>query len=127
MSARLRLSRSFRIMSGTKFKIMLDGNPVGTIANDASTEISVDAGTHTMQLLAVLRLTSPTRTFTVGDGDTADFVCHARGPFFLFTPWFIASMLFRHSWWIVLKPAPREALVDHDNAAAPSRSAVPTA
>jgi ABC-2 type transport system permease protein len=106
-SATLRLSRQFRIMSPTKFTVVLDGTEVGTIANHANTEIPIETGTHTLQLLATRpRLfTSPTKSFIVTDGETADFVCHARGPLFLAGPWAIASLLINHSWWIVLKRA----------------------
>jgi hypothetical protein len=105
MSATLRLSRSFRIMSATKFTIVLDGQTVGTIANHSSTEVPIDPGPHTVQLVVSKRFTSPAETFAAGDDETIDFVCHARGPFVLAGPWAFVSLLINHSWWIVLKRA----------------------
>jgi hypothetical protein len=106
MSATLRLSRSFRIMSATKFTIVLDGKTVGTIANHTSTEVQIEPGTHTLQLVVSKRFTSPTETFVARDGEAIDFRCHARGPFVLAGPWAIASLLINHSWWLVLKRTP---------------------
>jgi hypothetical protein len=90
-------------MSARKFTIAVDGQTVGTIANHASTEIQIEPGTHTLKLVASKWLTSPTKTLAASDGETIDFSCHARGPFVLAGPWAFASLLMKHSWWIVLK------------------------
>jgi hypothetical protein len=109
MSATLKLSRPYRlIMATVKFKIFLDGKLVGTIAHSETEELPLGAGTHTLQLLSILGLKSPARTFAVIDGETAEFACHTRAPFVLFTPYFIVSFiasLFRQNLWIVLKRA----------------------
>jgi hypothetical protein len=73
-------------MSATKFPIVLDAHEVGTIANHAS------------------------------DDETIDFACHARGPFFLAGPWAFVSLLINHSWWIVLKRSQPGTPSVHDNA-----------
>jgi hypothetical protein len=109
MSATLKLSRPHRlIMATVNFKIFLDGKMVGTIARNETKELPLGAGTHTLQLLSIVGLKSPTRTFALIDGETAEFTCHTRAPFVLFTPYFIVSFiasLFRLNLWIVLKRA----------------------
>jgi hypothetical protein len=84
-------------MSATKFTIVLDGKTAGTIANHTSTEVQIEPGTHTLQLVIAKRPTSPTRTFAASDDETIDFVCHARGPFVLAGPWAITSLLINHA------------------------------
>src|ERR1039458_10816327 len=84
-------------MSTTKFTIVLDGKTAGTIANHTSTEVQIEPGTHTLQLVISKRPTSPTRTFAASDDETIDFVCHARGPFVLAGPWAITSLLINHA------------------------------
>ena len=107
MSATLQLSRPFRLVDGgpqlLPYRIVLDGQMVGKIANRSSTEIQIEAGTHTLKVIFYLGLKSPTMTVDVSDGEAVGFVCHAR-PFVLVVPWLIAS-LFHHSSWIVLKRA----------------------
>jgi hypothetical protein len=104
MSATLQLTRSFRVADGAlPFKIVLDGRTVGKIANRNSTEIPIEAGTHTLQLSYHLGLTSPDVTFDVSDGETALFVCHA--PHFVLVIPRLAASLFRREGWIALKRA----------------------
>jgi hypothetical protein len=51
MSATLQLSRPFRIVDWAfPFRVVLDGRTVGQIRNRNSTEIQVEAGTHTLKL-----------------------------------------------------------------------------
>lgn len=51
MTATLHLSRPFRIVDWAfPFTIVLDGRTVGQIRNRKSTEIHVEAGTHTLKL-----------------------------------------------------------------------------
>jgi hypothetical protein len=57
---------------------VLDGRTVGQIRNRNSTEIQVEAGTHTLKLDYYAGLRSPTLTFDVGDTETAHFVGRAR-------------------------------------------------
>jgi hypothetical protein len=125
MSATLKLSRSFRWMSPTKFPIVLDAQEVGTIANHRTTELPIEPGTHTLQIVVSKRLTSPILTFVANDDETIAFACHARGPFFLAGPWAFVSLLINHSWWIVLKRSQPGTPAAHDHAT-PARSPVPT-
>jgi hypothetical protein len=105
MSATLHLSRPFRIVDWAfPFKIVLDGRTVGTIRNRKSTEIQLDAGTHTLTLDYYVGLKSPTVTFEVGEHETAQFVCRAR-PAATGLFWLIGSLLFQHDAWIVLEGA----------------------
>jgi hypothetical protein len=105
MTATLHLSRPFRIVDWAfPFTIVLDGRTVGQIRNRKSTEIHVEAGTHTLKLDYYVGLKSPTVTFDVGDNETAHFVCRAR-PAATGLFWLIGSLLFQHDAWIVLDGA----------------------
>jgi hypothetical protein len=105
MSATLQLSRPFRIVDWAfPFKIVLDGRAVGAIRNRESTEIELDAGTHTLKLDYYVGLKSPTATFDVGEHETARFVCRAR-PAASGIFWLVGSLLFQHDAWIVLEAA----------------------
>jgi hypothetical protein len=105
MSATLQLSRPFRIVDWAfPFKIVLDGRAVGAIRNRESTEIELDAGTHTLKLDYYVGLKSPTATFDVGEHETARFVCRAR-PAASGIFWRVGSLLFQHDAWIVLEAA----------------------
>lgn len=105
MNATLQLLRPFRIVDWAfPFRIVLDGRTVGKIRNSKSTEIQVEAGTHTLKLDYYVGLKSPTVTFDVGDNETAHFLCHAR-PAATGLFWLIGSLLFQHDAWIVLEGA----------------------
>ena len=105
MSATLQLSRPFPIVDWAfPFKIVLDKRTVGKIRNHKSSEIQLEAGTHTLKLDYYAGLKSPTETFDVGEHGTAHFVCRAwpaaPGLF-----WLIGSLLFQQDAWIVLEGA----------------------
>lgn len=105
MSATLQISRPFRVVNWAfPFKIVLDGRTVGEIKNRASTQIRIEAGTHTLQVLYYLGLKSRPVTIQVGDGEVAAFVCHSR-PALTALPWLIGSLLFQHDAWVVLERA----------------------
>jgi len=70
----------------------------------ASTEIELDAGTHTLKLDYYAGLKSPTVSFDVGEHETARFVCRAR-PAATGIFWLVGSLLFQHDAWIVLEAA----------------------
>ena len=71
----VRLFRPHRLLVDQwgPFTVLIDGKTVGTIANRQTTELSVEAGTHTLELTRFSWATSPRTTFEVTDGETAAF------------------------------------------------------
>jgi hypothetical protein len=86
MSAMLQVIRPFRLADAARpYQVVVDGEPASEVGNNASTEIPVAAGTHTLQI-RVLTLVGkrPSRgsqevSFEVGDGQAAQFSCHPPG------------------------------------------------
>lgn len=86
MSATLQLTRPSRLADAVwSYQIVLDNKPVGTIRNAQTSKITIDAGTHTLQLRSRhivnrhLGLATATLTFHVNDGATAEFAGHPHG------------------------------------------------
>lgn len=109
MNGTLQLSRTSRLADAAwPYSIVLDGQPVGKIANRDSTNIQLTSGTHTLQILSLhkilsrLRLSSPPVTLDVRENETADFICHSR-PFSQIIYWLIAALRGQPSRWIVLE------------------------
>jgi hypothetical protein len=86
MSAKVLLTRTFRLADAARsYQVLLDGEPASQIRNNASTEIPVAAGTHTLQIRVLTLLGkrpsrgSPEVSFEVGDDRTVQFHCHPPG------------------------------------------------
>lgn len=84
MTATLRIERSMpgpTMAIGDRnrsWQILLDGQPVGTLARDAVSEIDIAPGTHTLQLASTGSRRSPERPFTASDRSVTEFVCHTQ-------------------------------------------------
>jgi hypothetical protein len=82
MSATLQLTRPSRIADAARrYRIVLDGEPVDEVGNDASAAVPIAPGRHTLQVRALRAdgrrpgLSSHPVSFDVADGATAEFMC----------------------------------------------------
>jgi len=90
MAATLKLTRSplgVEVRRGT-FDVLVDGKPVGSIELHDTTEISVEAGRHTVQIRNG-RNSSRTHTFDVAEDQVVAFRCTGKR----FLPIFLVSFV----------------------------------
>jgi hypothetical protein len=91
VSASLALTRgtnfAFELRRG-QFRIILDGQDAGSIANGESTELPLTPGQHTLRI-SVGRYSSREISFDVADGHVASFRCHGAALW----PRFVASLV----------------------------------
>jgi hypothetical protein len=71
----------------SRFEIVLDGQPAGSIDRHQTVEVPVDPGPHTLQVKTG-RYSSPSRTFDAADGDNIDFRCNGA----ILWPQYVASL-----------------------------------
>jgi len=69
------------------FKIVLDGDPAGTIDRHQAVELAIEPGAHTLEVTTG-RYSSPVRTFDAGDGATIRFRCNGA----ILWPQYVASL-----------------------------------
>jgi hypothetical protein len=112
MSAMLQVIRPFRLADAARpYQIVLDGEATREIRNNASAEMPIAAGTHTLRVrVGGLLRGRPGRgsqevTFQVGDGETAQFSCHPPAFWESWLAW-IASLLGDPDKFIRLEQAP---------------------
>jgi hypothetical protein len=105
MSATLALTRSSRLIDLVwSYQVLIDGRPAGEIRNAGSTKVTIAAGTHTLQVRSLhivnrhLGLASPTATLSVSEGETAEYVCHARPFAQAIVRWFKCLLGDRNGW-----------------------------
>lgn len=70
------------------YDVLVDGEPVGTVAMNATFEVAIDPGRHTLQIRNG-RNSSGTHTFDAADGTTVAFRCTGKR----FLPLFLASFV----------------------------------
>ncbi len=91
MAATVQLNRgsnlALELRRGT-FHVLLDGADVATIERDASIQVPIEAGKHTLQVKEG-RFKSPKRTFDTADGDTVTFRCNGA----VLWPVYVASLV----------------------------------
>lgn len=92
MSATLRLTRdvgsaAFELRRG-RFEILVDGKPVGSLANHDTAEAQIEPGRHHLALRKG-RYSSQTRTFDAADGKVVTFRCNGARIW----PTYVASIL----------------------------------
>jgi hypothetical protein len=77
MATTLQLVREGSIMELRRgpFRVVLDGNDVGSIESHQTIEVPIEAGRHTLQVKAG-RYTSPPRPFDTADGEIVNFRCY---------------------------------------------------
>jgi hypothetical protein len=77
VAATLQLVREGTIMENRRgtFRVLLDGNDVGSIERTQTIEMRIEPGHHSLQVKTG-RYTSPRRPFDVGDGEIVDFRCY---------------------------------------------------
>jgi hypothetical protein len=85
MSATLELSRPSSLVDlFWPYAIVLDGETVGSVSNNAETSLEVAPGAHSLQIrsrhvvLGRLGFSSPVLSFEASEGETAFFRCHPR-------------------------------------------------
>jgi hypothetical protein len=100
VDAKLRISRLSRLGWG-RYKIVLDGGEVGTLARGKSVEMEVAPGAHTLQLFDRFGLKSAPATFSIYASETAAFACYQ--PSYVATlPRLVAVLLLKRGTWITL-------------------------
>ena len=72
------------------FEIVLDGSPAGAIERNATVELPVAPGPHTLQVRSG-RYSSPTRSFDAVEGANPRFRCNGA----VLWPQYVASLLVR--------------------------------
>ena len=72
------------------YDVVVDGNGVGSVGMNATIEIPVQPGRHTLQVRSG-RNSSRTQTFDAAEGDTVAFRCTGKS----FLPIFLASFVVR--------------------------------
>ncbi len=77
MATTLQLVREGSIMELRRgsFRVVLDGNDVGSIESHQMIELPIEPGHHTLQVKAG-RYTSPRRPFDTADGEIVNFRCY---------------------------------------------------
>lgn len=71
----------------SRFEIVLDGNPAGSIDRDQTVEVPVEPGPHTLQVRAG-RYSSHARSFDATDGTNIRFRCNGA----ILWPQYVASL-----------------------------------
>ncbi len=78
MPATLRMTREPRPfpieLRRGRFEILVDGKPVGSLANHDTVETQIEPGRHNLTLRKG-RYSSRTRSFDAADGEVVDFQC----------------------------------------------------
>lgn len=69
------------------FRIILDGNPAGSIDRHQTVELELKPGPHTLQVKTG-RYSSPARTFNAADGTNITFRCNGA----ILWPQYLASL-----------------------------------
>ena len=86
MPATLRMTREPRPfpieLRRGRFEILVDGEPVGSLANHDTVETQIERGRHNLTLRKG-RYSSRTRSLDAADGEVVDFRCNGT------TIWFI--------------------------------------
>jgi hypothetical protein len=124
MAGRLRVKRLPGVLDRyRRWDIVLDGGVAGAVANGQTSDVLVDCGTHTVRV-GHRWWTSPTRTFTVTDTKTVEFVCRPRPHPMIWMAYGVAS-LYRHDLFIVLEPIPLRASQSIPRRATPDEPSVP--
>ncbi|MHB8451301.1 MAG: hypothetical protein ACYDAQ_12745 [Mycobacteriales bacterium] len=98
-TATLQLSRKWGgiIDRHREWQILIDGDVVGSIADQKTVELSVEPGRHAMRLSSG-RHFSPERSFEAADGQVVSFSC--RGA--MAWPMYVAALI-KPDLWISLK------------------------
>lgn len=63
-----------------QYRVRIDGNPVGKIAEGETKDFSVPAGQHRVRLTIDRLWSSREVTLQVCDGELAEFICRPGGP-----------------------------------------------
>jgi ABC-2 type transport system ATP-binding protein len=110
-AATFRISRqsggSGTSQGGRAWQVLIDGSVVGSIPNNETIDLSVDAGHHTVQVSSMRFLGSPKESLEVADGQVIGLACRrrARHPF-IAQRWIFLMLasLFKHDVWVSLTP-----------------------
>jgi ABC-2 type transport system ATP-binding protein len=110
-AATIRLSRqgggSGDSHSGRAWQVVIDGSAVGTIRNNESVDLPVEAGHHAVQVMSRRFLRSPKESREVAEGQVIGLSCRRRPrhPFIVQRSIFLlVGSIFKHDVWISLTP-----------------------
>ena len=110
-AATMRLSRqgggSGNSHSGRAWQVVIDGSVVGSIPNNETVDLTVEAGHHAVQVTSMRFLRSPKESLEVAEGQVIGLSCRRRPrhPFIVQRSIFLlVGSLFKHDVWISLTP-----------------------
>ena len=110
-AATMRLSRqgegSGTSHSGRQWQVLIDGIDVGSIPNNETLDLQVEAGHHTVEVMSRRFLRSPKESLEVVGGQVVGLSCRRRPrhPFIVQRSIaFLVASLFKHDVWISLTP-----------------------
>src|SRR3984885_481364 len=92
---------------GRAWQVLIDGSVGGSIPNNETIDLSVDAGRHTLQVSSMRFLGSPKESFEVADGQVIGLTCRrrARHPFIAQRSIYLLLVsLFKNEVWVSLTP-----------------------
>lgn len=105
----MRLSRrgggSGNSHNGRAWQVVIDGSVVGSVPNNETVDVPVDAGCHTVEVASMRFLRSSEESFEVAEGQVIGLSCRRRPrhPFIVQRSIFLlVASLFKHDVWISL-------------------------
>ncbi len=110
-AATVRLQRKGWGSSGSRrsrlWKVVIDGNVVGSIHNKEIAELPVTPGRHSLEVRSMRHLVSPEVPFEVTERQILGFSCHPRSLSPIILPrwivWLLATLI-KNDLWIDLRP-----------------------
>ncbi len=108
------------------WKVLIDGNVVGTISKQETLELQLEPGSHSLRVRSMRYLQSPAESFQVTEGRVVGFSCRSRSshPFLVQRSILrLAASLVKHDLWIALDS---EVTVETDKTAARTKLPRPT-
>jgi ABC-2 type transport system ATP-binding protein len=127
-TATMRIARqgagSGNSQGGRAWHVVIDGSVVGSLSNNETIDLPVDAGHHAVQVASRRFLRSPKESLEVAEGQVIRLSCQRRPrhPFIVQRSiYFLVVSLFKHDVWISLTPddtgeSGPDADADADNA-----------
>ena len=91
--------------NGRAWQVVVDGSVVGSLPNNETVDLPVEAGHHSVQVASMRFLRSPKASLEVTQGQVVRLSCRkrARHPFIIQRSiYFLVASLFKHDVWISL-------------------------
>jgi hypothetical protein len=132
MSSTIQLVRASRLIDMVwPYRVLVDGEPTGSVRNGETVSIPIAAGTHTVQLRSLhivnrhLGLASTALPLDVRDGQTLELVCGSPSPMNALPLW-LRCLFGGRTRWIELEAVSGRAITADDQRTE-ANVAVPTA